>query len=107
MLVDTIIDKKGSNILLLDIRDQSVFSDYFIICNAESDRQLRALTSAVVEAAREKADARPRGTEGESESGWVLVDFGGIIIHFFSPERREYYNLEELWSDGHVVLRMQ
>ncbi|MFW6042475.1 MAG: ribosome silencing factor [Chloroflexota bacterium] len=107
MLVDTIIDKKGSNILLLDIREQAVFSDYFIICNGESDRQLQALTDAVIQTAREKADTRPRGTEGEAESGWVLVDLGGIIVHFFSPERREYYNLEELWSDGHVVLRMQ
>ncbi|HSM56547.1 MAG TPA: ribosome silencing factor, partial [Candidatus Sulfomarinibacteraceae bacterium] len=104
MLVDTIIDKKGSNILLLDIRDQAVFSDYFIICNGESDRQLRALTEAVIEIAREKANSRPRGTEGEPESGWVLVDFGGIIIHFFSPEKRDYYNLEELWSNAHVVL---
>lgn len=107
MLVDTIIDKKGSNILLLDIRDQAVFSDYFIICSGESDRQLNALTDAVIAAAREKAGARPRGTEGEAESGWVLVDFGGVILHLFSPDKRDYYNLEELWSDGHVVLRMQ
>ncbi len=106
VLVDTLIDKKASNILLLDIREQAVFSDYFILCNGENDRQIRALTEAVTEAAREKADILPRGTEGEAESGWVLVDLGAIIIHLFSNERRAYYNLEELWSNAHVVLRM-
>lgn len=106
VLVDTLIDKKASNILLLDIREQAVFSDYFILCNGENDRQIRALTEAVTEAAREKADVRPRGTEGEAESGWVLIDLGAIIIHLFSNERRVYYNLEELWSNAHVVLRM-
>ncbi len=107
MLVDTLIDKKGSSILLLDIREQAVFSDYFILCNGDSDRQIRALTEAIIEAAREKAGLRPRGSEGEAESGWVLVDFGSIIIHLFSRDRRDYYNLEELWSEAHVVLRMQ
>ena len=107
MLVDTLIDKKGSNILLLDIREQAVFSDYFILCNGDNDRQIRALTDAVIDTAREKAGYRPRGSEGEAESGWVLVDFGSIIIHLFSRDRRDYYNLEELWSEAHVVLRMQ
>ncbi len=107
VLVDTLIDKKGSNILLLDIREQAVFSDYFILCNGEHERQLRALTEAVTDAAMDKASLRPRATEGEAESGWVLVDLGTIIIHLFSHERRDYYNLEELWSEAHVVLRMQ
>lgn len=107
MLVDTIIDKKGSNILLLDIRDQAIFTDFFILCNGDNDRQIRALTEAVLEAADEKAGEQPRGTEGEPETGWVLVDFGGVIIHLFSPEKRDYYSLEELWARAHVVLRMQ
>jgi ribosome-associated protein len=106
MLVDTLIDKKGSNILLLDIREHAIFSDYFILCNGDNDRQIRALTDAVIEAARVKADIRARSAEGEAENGWVLVDLGSIIIHLFSRDRRAYYNLEELWSDAHVVLRM-
>lgn len=106
MLVDTLIDKKGNNILLLDIREHAVFSDYFILCSGDNDRQIRALTDAVIEAANERAGTRPITAEGEAESGWVLVDLGSIIIHLFSQERRAYYNLEELWSDSHVVLRM-
>lgn len=106
-LVDSIIDKKGNNILLLDIREQAVFSDYFILCNGENPRQIKALVDAVVENAKKNAGARPWGLEGDPDTGWVLVDFGGVIIHLFSPEKRDYYNLEELWSDAHVVLRMQ
>lgn len=106
-LVDSIIDKKGNNILLLDIREQAVFSDYFILCNGENPRQIKALIDAVVENAKKKAGARPSGVEGDPDTGWVLVDFGGVIIHLFSPEKRDYYNLEELWSNAHVVLRMQ
>ncbi len=107
MLVDSIIDKKGNNILLLDIREKAVFSDYFILCNGENPRQIKALVDAVVENAKKKAGMRPWGLEGDPDTGWVLVDFGGVIIHLFSPEKRDYYNLEELWSDAHVVLRMQ
>ncbi|MDX1687008.1 MAG: ribosome silencing factor [Candidatus Promineifilaceae bacterium] len=107
MLVDSIIDKKGNNILLLDIREKAVFSDYFILCNGENPRQIKALVDAVVENAKKKAGTRPWGLEGDPDTGWVLVDFGGVIIHLFSPEKRDYYNLEELWSDAHVVLRMQ
>ena len=106
IVVDTLIDKKGSNILLLDIREQAVFSDYFILCNGDNDRQIHALTEAVIEVAELQAGIRPRGSEGEAESGWVLVDFGTIIVHLFSRERRNYYNLEDLWSEAHVVLRM-
>lgn len=92
---------------MLDIRDQAVFSDYFILCNGDNNRQLKALAEAVIKDAREKAEIRPRGKEGDPDTGWVLVDFGDVIIHLFSPERREYYNLEELWNDAHVILRMQ
>ena len=91
---------------MLDIRDQAIFSDYFILCSGESDRQLRALTNAIVEGAKEKAGARVWGIEGDAETGWVLIDFGPVIIHLFSPQKRAYYALEELWSDAHVVLHM-
>ena len=92
---------------MLDIREQAVFSDYFILCSGENARQIKALIDAVVENAKKKAGVRPWGLEGDPDTGWVLVDFGGVIIHLFSPEKRDYYNLEELWGDAHVVLRMQ
>lgn len=106
-MVDTILDKKGSHISLLDLREQSVFADYFLICTAENDRQLRALAQSIVDDARKSGNIVPSGREGMAESGWVLVDFGDLIVHIFSPEKREYYKLEELWADAHVVLHMQ
>jgi len=107
LLVDTVLDKKGSHITLLDLREQTVFADYFLICTAENDRQLRALANSVVEDAKESGKIVPNGREGLAEAGWVLVDFGDLIVHLFSPEMREYYKLEELWTKAHTVLHMQ
>ncbi len=106
-LVDSLIEKKGRDILLLDIRDQAVFTDFFLLCNGDSSRQLKALTDSVTETAKLGLDVLPWGVEGDPDDGWVLVDFGGVVIHIFSPERRRYYDLEELWSQGHVLLRVQ
>lgn len=106
-MVDTILDKKGGDVLLLDIRDEVIFTDYFLICNGENDRQLKALAESIAEDAKNKADLAPWGIEGEASSGWVLLDYGALIVHLFSPDKRVYYNLEELWSNGHIVLRMQ
>ncbi|MGB3716335.1 MAG: ribosome silencing factor [Candidatus Promineifilaceae bacterium] len=105
--MDSILDKKGGNVILLDIRDEVIFTDYFLICNGENDRQLKALADGIEEDAKKKAEIAPWGTEGQPSSGWILLDYGDLIVHLFSPEKRDYYNLEDLWSDGHVVLRMQ
>lgn len=106
-MVDSILDKKGGDIVLIDIREKAVFTDYFLICNGENDRQLRALADGIATDAKKKANVIPWGTEGEPSSGWVLLDYGDLIVHLFSPEMRSYYSLEELWSDSHIVLRMQ
>lgn len=106
-MVDTIVDKKGSNITLLDLRDQAVFADYFLICNGENERQLKALADGLTEKAKLNAHVLAYGIEGEAQSGWMLIDYGDLVVHLFSPDKRAYYNLEELWSDAHVVLHMQ
>ena len=91
----------------MDIRDQAVFADYFLICNGENDRQLKALADAVIEETKQTAELLSNGVEGEPRSGWVLIDFGDLIVHLFSPAQRAYYDLEELWADAHIVLHMQ
>lgn len=93
--------------MLLDIQKQTVLTDYFLLCNGDNPRQLKALAEGLAEEAKKKGDSRPWGIEGEPESGWLLIDFGNVIVHIFAPEKRTYYNLEELWSKGRVVLRMQ
>jgi ribosome-associated protein len=107
LLVDTILDKKGGDIVLIDISDEALFTDYFLICNGENDRQLKALADSIALEAKKKAHVLPWGTEGEPATGWVLLDFGDLVVHLFSPEMRRYYNLEELWRNGHIVLRLQ
>jgi ribosome-associated protein len=92
---------------LLDIRDQAIFTDYFLLANADSSRQLQAMADGLLETAKKKAETLPWGVEGEPESGWMLVDFGDVVVHLFDPEKREYYNLEDLWREARVVVRMQ
>lgn len=91
---------------MLDIRGESIFTDYFLLCSGDNPRQLKALANAITADAKEKAETLPWGVEGDPESGWVLVDFGDLIIHIFSPDRRAYYGLEDLWNTGQVLLRM-
>jgi ribosome-associated protein len=99
-------EKKGENILLLDIKDQASFADYFIICSGTSDRMLRALSESVGEHVHKALKLNAR-IEGVSEDGWLLIDYGDIIVHLFSPEKRNYYRLEELWAAGKVLVHLQ
>lgn len=92
--------------MLLDIKDVATFTDYFVICNGTSDRMLDALAKGVLEAM--KKDFKKRGrVDGKSQEGWLVMDYGDVVVHLFSPEQRNYYDLEELWSDGKVLLRLQ
>ncbi|MGB9673872.1 MAG: ribosome silencing factor [Anaerolineales bacterium] len=105
-MVNTLENKKGEDILLLDLREIIPFADFFILCSGTSDRMLQALADAAVESVRDQYHLKGR-IEGEGMDGWILVDFGDVILHVFSPERRNYYNLEELWSNGKVLLHLQ
>ncbi len=106
-IVDILDQHKGEDILLLDLHDVCSFADYFVLCTGSSERTLRALSEEVIR--RLKADRKgiPRGVEGEASSGWVLLDFGDVIAHLFSPELRRYYRLEDVWKSGRIMLRVQ
>ena len=88
---------------MLDIAELSPIADFFVIANATSDRQLRALAEAVGAIKEERA---PR-LEGDPESGWILVDHGAVITHLFSEEKRGFFRLEDVWRAAHVVVRLQ
>ncbi len=90
----------------MDIRELASFTDYFIICSGTSDRMLQALADASIEKVH-KTFQMPGRIEGKPQEGWILVDFGDVILHLFSPDRRNYYRLEELWSQGKIVLHLQ
>lgn len=104
--MDALEEKKGENILLLDIHEIAYFAEYFVICSATSDRMLQALADAAQEQVKNNHALIGR-VEGSSNYGWVLVDFGDVVLHLFSPERRDYYRLEELWGKGKILLHLQ
>jgi len=99
-------DKKASDVLLLDIRDVSVIADYFVICSGNNNRQLQAIADAIDEELG-KQGAILFHREGTPDTGWVLLDFGDIVIHIFGPQEREYYRLERLWSEAKTVVYLQ
>lgn len=102
LIAQTIFDKGGANIFSLDLRETTAMSDYIIICEGTVDRHVRALAKNVIEAA-EKLDVKPFLVEGMQEGDWIVVDFSDVVAHFFIPEVREKYRLEELWEDGEIV----
>jgi ribosome-associated protein len=91
---------------LLDLNGIASFTDYFVLCNGTSDRMLDALAKAVLDDMRAQHKKKGR-LEGEPRDGWLVVDYGDVVVHLFSPDQRDYYQLEELWSEGKVLLRLQ
>ena len=91
---------------MLDIRGISNFADYFVICSGETERQIEALRDEIDQALA-KEGAHLRHLEGSSDSGWVLLDFGDLIVHIFAPRERQYYQLEKLWGKAVPVVRIQ
>ncbi len=99
-------DKKAADIVLLDLGGLTTLADYFVICSGGSERQLDAIADAVVEGLRDD-EVRPIGREGTSASHWVLLDFGSVVVHVFTPPERDYYQLERHWSEAKTILRVQ
>jgi ribosome-associated protein len=104
--VDVLEEKKGENITLLDLHGIAIFADYFVIGSGTSDRMIHALADAVQDQVRKKYGMKGR-VEGASENGWVLIDLGDVVVHLFSPDRRDYYHLEDLWAQGKVLIHLQ
>jgi ribosome-associated protein len=106
-IVDVAADRQASDILLLDLRAISPIADYFVICSGNSERQIEALEREIVAQLRNTEHVRPRQREGSAASGWVLLDYGDVVVHIFSASEREFYRLEELWSAAPTVVRVQ
>ncbi|MCL2415316.1 MAG: ribosome silencing factor [Defluviitaleaceae bacterium] len=99
---NAIADKMGEDIVMLDISDVSIISEYFIIASANNSNQLKAITEHVEEKLHERG-IRLRHSEGVQTARWILLDFGYIIVHLFCKEEREYYRLERLWGDAKQI----
>lgn len=105
-VVELAEDKQASDIVMLDLRQLNTIADYFVVCSGESDRQLKAILGAVDEGISREfgRDAR---IEGTSDTGWVLLDYGDIVVHIFSVALRDFYRIERLWSKATPVVVVQ
>ena len=92
--------------MLLDARTVCSFADYFVICTGETERQIRAIYDEVEHTLKKKG-VLPHHHEGTVDSGWLLLDYGDVIVHTFAAFEREYYQLDKLWSGASLVLRIQ
>jgi ribosome-associated protein len=105
-IVEAASEKQASNVVLLDVKEICSFADYFVICNGESSRQINAIAEEV-ERALKDIGVHVHHTEGGASSGWMLVDISDILVHVFSPESRDYYDIDNLWSKGRLVMKVQ
>lgn len=102
LAVKALDSKKAQNIKVLQTEEVTILADYFIICTASSTTQIKTLSDEVGHVLEEKGEP-PLRTEGYRAGGWVLIDFGAIVVHIFLKEAREFYNLERLWNDAAIV----
>ena len=96
------LDKKPSDVVVLDLRNTPAFTDFFILCSGQNQRQVKAIAEAVEEALR-AAKVRPAHIEGYDRAEWVLMDFFTFIVHVFTPQMRLFYSLERLWGDAERI----
>lgn len=100
-IIEAIQDKKGSRITWIDLEEvDGASAGGFIICQGRSNSQVSAIADAVREDVRERAGIKPYNYDGYRNAQWIVIDYGDVMVHVFQPEVREYYNLEDLWSDG-------
>jgi ribosome-associated protein len=95
-----LLDKKASDVLVLDVRGMSSYADYIVLASAESDRQVSAMAENVHLKLKEEDKLYPSGTEGTETGQWVLLDYGEVVTHLFLNDVRAFYDLEGLWADA-------
>lgn len=107
-IVDIVESKQASNILLLDVTEQTSIASYFVIATIDNERQSKAIEDELFTKLRMEQNIRPLSMQGVevNSGGWVLLDYGDVIIHLLTPEKREYYDLEGLWTKANVVLKV-
>ncbi len=100
--VNAALDKKASDVVVLDLRSTPAFTDFFVLCSGQNQRQVKAIADAVEESLR-ASKVRPAHVEGYQRADWVLMDFFSFIVHVFTPQTRAFYALERLWGDAERI----
>ena len=96
------LDKKASDVVILDLRSTPAFTDFFVLCSGQSTRQVKAIVDAVEETLR-AAKIRPAHVEGYDRAEWILMDYFTFIVHVFTPQTRAFYSLERLWGNAERI----
>lgn len=101
VIADAILDKKGNNVVQIDLRPiGTAITDFFIVCDGSSTTNVAAITDNIIKEAREKLGIKPQRMQGTENNFWVILDFGNIVVHVFQKEYRDFYRLEDLWADA-------
>ncbi len=104
LMRDCVLEKKGKEVVELDMRELTeAFCDYFIICHGTSTTQVKSIADFIVYKFKTELGEFPISQEGMKNAEWVLVDFGSVVAHIFLKDRREFYQLEELWGDAKIT----
>ena len=101
-VVRAALDKKASDVVLLDLRSTPAFTDFFVLCSGQNTRQVKAIADAVEDTLR-AAKVRPSHIEGYDRAEWILMDYFTFIVHVFTPQTRDFYSLERLWGDAERI----
>lgn len=97
---EALLEKKGRDVVLLDVRELTTLTDYFIVCHGTSETQIRALANNVTEKVQELTGEKVWKKEGMDSRRWIILDYVNIVVHIFSEEKREYYGIERMWNDA-------
>ena len=100
--VEAALDKKASEIVVLDLRQTPAFTDFFVLCSGQNQRQVKAIADAIEDSLRTER-VKPAHVEGYDRAEWVLMDFFTFIVHVFTPQTRAFYSLERLWGDAQRI----
>ena len=92
-------DKKAIDVVELDLRGVLGYTDFFLVCSGRTGRQAKAIHDGILEALKKEHDVLPRRVEGSAAGGWILMDYLDVVVHIFTPEKREFYRLEQLWGE--------
>jgi len=101
-IAELIFNKKGYNVKILDLKEVATFTDYFVICSADSDTQVKAIADEIDKSLRDSG-LKSWHKEGYRALNWVLIDYVDVVVHVFKKDMREFYNLEKLWGDAPVI----
>jgi ribosome-associated protein len=99
LCASTAANKKAEDIVVLDLRNVSTFTDFYVLCTGASEPQLKAIAGEIEATLKQEHGIRPMGTDGYPLSQWVVADYGSVLVHIFHPSKREVYRLEDLWND--------